>query len=84
MSKPKSIPEARLLIADTITEAVLSFQLSGDESEAELEELRVNTEDFVDRVMESLQINITSVSEKYGIVCTMDPISPDEFILVDE
>jgi hypothetical protein len=83
MSIPKSIPEARLLIADTITEAVLSFQVSGDENENELAELRVNTEDFVERVLESLQINITSVSKESGIVCTMDPISPEEFIFVD-
>ena len=83
MSIPKSIPEARLLIADTITEAVLSFQVSGDENESELAELRVNTEDFVERVLESLQINITSVGKESGIVCTMDPISPEEFIFVD-
>ena len=83
MSIPKSIHEARLLIANTIAEAVLSFQVSGDENEFQLDELRVNTEDFVERVLESLQINITSVSEESGIVCTMDPISPEEFIFTD-
>ena len=63
MSIPKSIHEARLLIANTIAEAVLSFQVSGDENEFQLYELRVNTEDFVERVLESLQININTVSE---------------------
>jgi hypothetical protein len=83
MSEPKSISEAKLLIADTITEAVLSFQTSGEENESDMDELRVNTEDFVERVLDSLQLKIVSVSSKTGIVCTIDPISTEEFIFVD-
>jgi hypothetical protein len=83
MSEPKSISEAKLLIADTITEAVLSFQTSGEENESDMDELRVNTEDFVERVLDSLQLKIVSVSSKTGIVCTMDPINTEEFIFVD-
>lgn len=83
MSIPKSAPEARLLIANTIAEAVLSFQLTGDESESEADEICVNTENFVDQIIESLQINISSIDEKYGIVCTLNPIDPAEFIFSD-
>jgi len=83
MSEPKSISEAKLLIADTITEAVLSFQTSGEENESDMDELRVNTEDFVERVLDSLQLKIVSVSSKTGIVCTIDPINTEEFIFVD-
>jgi hypothetical protein len=83
MSEPKSISEAKLLIADTIAEAVLSFQTSGEENESDIDELRVNTEDFVERVLDSLQLKIVSVSSKTGIVCTMDPINTEEFIFVD-
>lgn len=83
MSEPKSISEAKLLIADTIAEAVLSFQTSGEENESDMDELRVNTEDFVERVLDSLQLKIVSVSSKTGIVCTMDPINTEEFIFVD-
>jgi len=83
MSEPKSISEAKLLIANTISEVVLSFQTSGDEDESDMSELRVNTEDFVERVLDSLQIKIISVSSETGIVCTMDPINTEEFIFVD-
>jgi len=66
-----------------MAEAVLSFQLTGDESQSEVDEICVNTENFVDQIMKSLQINISSIDERHGIVCTMDPINPAEFIFSD-
>lgn len=83
MSIPKSPAEAQLLISNTIAEAVLSFQVEGDENQSEVDEIIIATQDFVEMMINSLQLKVSHINDKHGIVCTMDPINPSEFLFRD-
>lgn len=83
MTQPKSIHESRLLIANTIAETVLSFQINGDETESELKDILENTEDFVEQLLDSIQFEVKNNHEKFGIFSRLDLLDPAEFIIIE-
>jgi hypothetical protein len=77
--------EIRIQLADLMVEAILEFIETTTESTTESSELRRSTEDTVDALLDSMNLNISSEPNIYGAyMATIRLTNVREFLLERE